>query len=121
MAPRLVSDTTFTLQLYRGITYSTTFTYTDPNDVPINLTGKSIVIGLKDIFDNTLLLGSALPASALGSTVTITDAVNGKFRLYITDEETETADLGSGRWWIEEHDGGDVNLLLRDDVQVDDI
>lgn len=121
MAARRVSNSTYTLQIYKGITYSRTFQYKDADDVPIDLTNKSIVIQLKDIFTSVLQLGSSLPASALGSSVTITDAANGKFRLLITDEETAAAELGTGRWWIELHDAGDVTLLWRDDIKVEDV
>jgi len=120
MPQRVSSNTTYTLPLYRGITYSKTFTYQDSAGVGINLTGKEIQVKVKDVFPALLSIGSDLPTTTLGSSVTITDAVNGKFNVHISDEETETAELGSGRWWIELHDAGDVLLLWRDAVDVND-
>jgi hypothetical protein len=112
-------NTGFPIIIYRGISLSLAFTYKDDDDNPIDLTGKEIVFKLK--FDNTILTYNSTPNS-FGSVVTITDDINGEFHVLVTDEETTDMDLQTeGRWWLELHDGGNVDLLYKDNVTVQDV
>lgn len=126
--PKKLSDdqvTSYPLELYRGMTYSRTFQYSNSDGTPIDLTGKSIVVHIRNVFPTLLVLDSDAAPTALGSEVVMVDAVDGRFRLKLTDEETLTAELttssSEARWWIELHDGGDVILLWKDCVTVEDI
>ena len=106
MAPRKITDGTlanFTITLLRGTAYSQVFIHKSAG-VPTNLTGKDVVFKFKDVFEDLFVLSSADAPTALGSSVEITDAVDGEFTLYLSPEETETAELttsGCGHWWIE--------------------
>lgn len=114
----------YPLRILRGITYSRVFKFENSDGTPVNLTGMEVVVHLRDVFSTLFVLGSNDAPTALGSEVAITDAVNGEFRFKLTDEETLTAVLTSsneGKWWIELHDTGDVDLLLLDCATVEDI
>ena len=103
---------TYTFEIYRGITYTRSFT------------GKSIVIKFKDFLNTTLVLASD-DVDAGQSRVEITDAVNGKFKLVISESDTQSAKLttssNQGSWWIELHDGDDIFLIWKDKVKVTDV
>lgn len=111
------TDLQYPITLYRGITYSRSFTYEDENEAPINLTGKIVVVKFKSVFTNLLTLDSSEAPTTLGSSVVITDAPAGKFTFTLTDEETLTA-KDNGRWWMELRSGGAADLLWRDEVIV---
>lgn len=115
---------TYTFEIYRGITYTRSFTYKNPSGEAINLTGKSIVIKFKDFLNTTLVLASD-DVDAGQSRVEITDAVNGKFKLVISESDTQSAKLttssNQGSWWIELHDGDDIFLIWKDKVKVTDV
>ena len=106
---------TYTLKIDKGFTYFRAFTFNAPapgstiaNPIagdPIDLTGKSIIFNLR-CGGVILTINSGTP-SALGSTITITDAINGKYVLKLTDEETDLFNAPVGRWWITLIDGGD--------------
>lgn len=125
MPPRQITTSQctvgFPIILYRGVSYVQTFTYYNPDRTPIDLTGKGIIIEFKDVFGTTLRLSSEDSPTALGSYVEITDAVNGEFKLVVTDEETLTAELGPGRWWMGRIEGSEVILIWRDSVDVQDV
>lgn len=121
MAARRIIDsveTHYTINLYKGITYSKTFQYKGADGNPIDISTKYFSIKFKDVFPAQLDLFTNAGASVLGSTFTVIDAPNGKFRLQLSDEETATAGTGSGKWWIEVYDGSDINLLWLDSVNV---
>lgn len=118
---RTTCDSNYTVEIWQGITYSREFKYTDVNGDAIDLTGKVISIKFKDVFPTQLELFSNTAPSVLGSTFLVTDAVNGKFRLQLTDEETATTDTGQGKWWIELYTGSDVDLLWIDSVLVKEL
>lgn len=123
-AKRLIEtiEADFPLELYQGITYSREFQYFDETNTPIDLTGKIISIKIKDVFPTQLNLFSNLPASVLGSDLTIVDAIDGKFRLKLTEDETTTARLGTaGKYWIELYDGDDIDVLWIDGVCVTEV
>lgn len=96
--------------VYKGVTFSLPFTYKQANGVPYDLTGKSVVAKFKTLFGATTLEITETPTT-LGSYTLLTDAVNGQFLIFLTDEETDTLEETSGTWWIELHDGGDVRML----------
>lgn len=110
---------TYTLKVEKGFTFTRTFSFNAPaagstpaNPLigpPINLTGKSIIFNLRCGAVN-LEINSGTP-SLLGSTITITDALNGKYTLKLTDEETERFLAPIGRWWMTLIDGGDETPL----------
>ena len=110
---------TYTLKIDKGFTCFRAFSYNAPapastaaNPIvgdPINLTGKSIIFNLR-CGGIVLTINSGTP-SASGSTITITDAVNGKYALKITDEETDLFNAPVGRWWLTLIDGGDETPL----------
>lgn len=113
---------TFPITIYRGITFTLPWTYFQPNGVTgVDLTGQEIVFKLK--FGTTILTYTSTP-NVDGSFTEITDASDGEFRILISDEETATFDLTDGvpgRWWIELHNAGNVDLLWADDVYVIDV
>lgn len=114
--------TNYTLEIFKGASCGRSFRYYNPNnETPIDLTGKIVSIGIKDVFDSTLKLSSNESPNAYGSFIEITDAANGEFRFLITDEQTATAGTGMGRWWMELDDAGDIKLLWRDNVSVSEI
>ena len=123
MAPKKIQtgcSDEYPLVITRGITLSKNFTYKDDLGAPINLTGKTVQVKFKSVFTtNPLILTSV--ATTLGSNVSIPTPTNGTFFFTLTDEETATALLKSGRWWAELHDAGNVSLLLRGDVRVEDV
>lgn len=127
MPKRLTEDSVanYPLRILRGITYSRVFQFANNDGSPVDLTGMEIVIHLRDVFPTLVVMSSNDAPTPLGSEVVITDAVNGKFRFKLTDEETLTAVLTTSsteaRWWIELHDTGDVDLLLLDCATVEDI
>jgi hypothetical protein len=109
---------TYPITIYRGISLSIPFTYKQSDGTPIDLTGKEIVFKLR--FDEVVTTYNSAPNS-YGSAVTITDDVNGEFTVLVTDEETAVMEINSGRWWLELHDAGNVDLLFKDDVVVEDV
>ena len=115
MAPKKLNQqcaTEYTLNIFRGITCRLTFTYTDPDDQPIDLTGKEIKVKIKTVFGELLTLTDV--ANSYGSSVVINaPPTDGSFTLTITDEQTTVAELTQGRWWVELHDSGAVDLLVR--------
>ena len=106
---------TYTLKIDKGFTYIRAFSFHAPaagstaaNPIvgdPINLTGKTLIFNLR-CGGVILTINSGTP-SALGSTITITDAVAGKYTLKLTDEETDLFNAPVGRWWITLINGGD--------------
>jgi hypothetical protein len=110
---------TYTLKIDKGFTYIRAFTFNAPatgstatNPIagdPVDLTGKSIIFNLR-CGGVVLTINSGTP-SALGSTITITDAINGKYTLKLTDEETDLFIAPVGRWWMTLIDGGDESPL----------
>lgn len=124
MAPRKITDScslNFTIMLLRGTAYSQVFVHKSAG-VPTNLTGKDVVFKFKDVFEDLLVLSSADAPTTLGSSVEKTDEVNGEFTLYLSPEETETAELGAGKWWIEFVEGGITSEpIWIDSVKVLDI
>lgn len=111
-------DSHYTILIYKGVTYSREFQYLSSDGTPIDLTGKSVSIKFKNVFASQLELFSDTLPSTLGSTILITDAALGKFRLQLTDDETATAKCGSGSWWIELYSGSNVDLIWLDSVSV---
>jgi hypothetical protein len=119
MATKLKACTTgYIITIIRGISLSLPFTYKAPDGTPIDLTGKEVVFKLK--LDGVIHTYTSTP-NTYGSVVTITDAVNGEFLVLVTDEETTTFDLITGRWWLELHESGNITLLFRDDVIIEDV
>lgn len=120
-AQRVACSTSQSYQivLYQGVVYSRNFQYTGPSGAGIDLAGKVLTIKFKDVFDNLFILSTDGAPSVLGSSFTITDEPNGKFRLQLSDEETATAGVGSGTWWIEIDESGNTDLLWPpDEVKV---
>lgn len=116
----------YDIEMRRGITMSIPITYKQPNGAPVDLTGKSIVAKFKNVFSTLLSIDSDDAPTALGSSVTITDALAGKALIKVSDEETLTAILTEdateqARWWAELHDAGDVQLLVIGDVTVTEV
>lgn len=122
MVARRIIETSqehYTIVLYKGITYSKNFQWTDRNGVGIDLTGKVLTVSFKNVFDDLFQMSTDDSPTTLGSTFTITDILNGKFRLQLTDEETETAEVGGGNWWVEIEESGNIDILWGpDDVNV---
>ena len=117
--PRRLTDNevaTYPLVIRRGITWSRVFQFTNNDGTPIDMTGMSVVVHIRDIFDTLFVLSTDDAATALGSEVVFTDQANGIFRFKLTDEETLTANevdsSDDGLWWVEYHDDGDVQLLI---------
>lgn len=113
--------TNFIVQIYRGVTYIETFTYLNPDGSPIDLSGLSVIFGIKGIFDSTLKLTSGDDPTINGSYVELSDAVNGVIRIVIPDEETITAKLTTGSWWLAIGDVGLEVLKYTDKAQSLDV
>lgn len=113
--------TNFIVKIYRGVTYIETFTYLNPDGSPIDLSATSVIFGIKGIFDNILKLTSGDSPTALGSFVEIQDAVNGVVRVVIPDEETITANLATGTWWLADGEVGFESLRYTDKAEAVDL
>lgn len=100
-------DTNYKVIMYQGIAWYKHFTYTNADDTPIDLTGKIVSIKFKDVFPEFLELFSDTGNSALGSNIMFEDASLGKFIVSISKEETETAECGNGKWWVEYYESSD--------------
>lgn len=104
--------------MFRGASCSEGFQYKNPDGTPVDLTGIEVIFGITDVLGDTFKLTSGDAPTALGSFVEKTDEVDGRFRFFISDDETLTADLGTGRWWIQLDTG---KMLWRDNIVVQDI
>ena len=114
--------TSYKITLFQGVTYARSLQYLNSDGTPVNLTGKIVKFKVKDIFTSLLTLSSDSAPNTYLSQVAITNAAQGQFQIKLTDEQTATAEIGAeGRWWIELHDAGDVNILWRDDIEVIDV
>ncbi len=113
--------TNFIVKIYRGVTYIETFTYLNPDGSPIDLSDLSVIFGLRGIFHNTFKLTSGDSPTSLGSFVEIIDAPNGKIRVVIPDEETLTANLSTGAWWLAVGDVGLEVMLYTDKAEAVDV
>jgi hypothetical protein len=90
-----VCEEGFTAIVYKGITFSLPWTYSNPDGTPIILTGKSIIFKL--IFDDITYTYTETP-NAFGSATLITSDLDGEFTVTITKEETATFDVAEGTW-----------------------
>lgn len=107
-----MANTTYNFEIYEGVTFIRTFAYKDPTGVAITLVGKVIVFKLK-LPASTFTITSGTP-TALGSTLTITNAAGGLFTLKLTDEDTAAFPVTANAWWWNElQSGGDVSFLGR--------
>lgn len=110
-----VCDTGFTVTIYKGLTFSLPWAYQNPDGTGIDLTGKSIVFRL--ILDDTVY-DYTETANSFGSSVTITDVVNGEFTVKIAKEETATFEVVVGKWALLLRTGSDDELLHTDVAEV---
>lgn len=112
----------FTLEIFIGAACSQSFQLTDETNTPTDITGYTFTLILKDVFDETFRLESGDAPTTLGSSLSITDAEDGKFTFTITDEETENAKEGPGRWALQVDEGdGNPYIMWRDQVEVREI
>lgn len=115
------NDSQYTIYFRKGITYAEVFTYTDPDGVPIDLTGKTVRMTFHSVFEDDLVIDNSAP-SLLGSTLIITDPTTGVFRVQVSAAETATAEITTcGRWWIEVITGSEIELLWIDYLTVLDL
>lgn len=104
--------------IYKGITFSMAFTYTDVNDFPINLTGKVVHFKLRR--NNEVLTYTNIP-TANGSEVSLTAPLAGKFKVVVADEDTALLKTGTYRWWLELHYSGAIVLITSGDLTVSEV
>lgn len=108
-------ETGFIITITKGYTFNLPWEYQNPDGTGIDLTGKSIVFKL--IFDDVTYTYTDV-ANVYGSLTTVTDEPNGLFTIKITDEETATFEIATGKWALVLRDGGDDFLLYTDIVEV---
>ena len=104
--------------IYKGITFSMAFTYTDVNDSPINLTGKEVHFKLRR--NNEVFTYTNTP-TANGSEVKLVDPLGGRFKVIVSDEDTQLLEVGTYRWWLELHYSGAVVLITSGDLTVTEV
>lgn len=109
-----------TFTFVRGVTFERTFTYKDPNQTPIDITGMEVSFGFRrrDEKDAAFAMASTDPATALGSTIEITDAAGGEIELKLTDEETDAIDFDLGNWWLHLLVSGDVRPMAKGELEI---
>lgn len=117
-----INSDSFTIEIFKGAACSQSFQYANSDGTPINITGFVFVLVLIDVFDSTFRLSTADAHTTLDSYIEITNSAQGRFSFVISDEETENANLGSGRWALQVDTGdGQLNILYRDAVLVSEI
>lgn len=106
------------LIIYRGSTFSKTFQWkTGETPTPVDLTGCSIKMQIREN-PGTAILDEL---STANSRITITDAVNGKFSLKVSNSESTSYTFSSGKYDIEITFPGtlDVYRVIQGTVTID--
>lgn len=112
----------FTIEIFIGAAYSEVFELANADGSPMDISGFTFTLILKDVFEDTFKLVSGDAPTALGSLIAIEDGPNGKLKFTISDEETEFAREGGGRWALQVDEGdGLPYILYRDEVCVQEI
>lgn len=112
----------FTIEIFIGAAYSEVFELANADDSPMDISGFTFTLIFKDVFEDTFKLVSGAAPTPLGSFMQITDGPNGKVTFTLSDEETEFAREGSGRWALQVDEGdGLPYILYRDAVCVQEI
>jgi len=105
------------LIIYKGFTKQLPCTYT-AGGAAVNLTGKTVACKLK-LGGGVLLEIVQGTATALGSTLTITNATLGQFQLTLTDEETlALAKTTTGKISFEYRESGAIYPIAFGTVEV---
>jgi hypothetical protein len=96
------------IEMLRGVTFQKIMTYTN-NGSAINITGYT--------FEGNVYQNDATTVLAT-FTITLHDAVNGKFKVYMSPVTTATIPVGSWYYYITTTTpGGDVFLIFKGAVQ----
>lgn len=90
----------FDFILYKGITFRPIFKFKDSDGTALPISGKIITFHISDKTGIDILTVDSNNITANGSTVVITDDLNGIVEVLITDEETLLLDFDCGYWWI---------------------
>jgi len=85
----MITPVTYNIHVYKSRDFDVTFTLTDSNDDPIDLSSSTIEAQIRKSKDTNSDLITDL-------TVTETDLVNGEFKLSLTDTETADFEIGEG-------------------------
>lgn len=96
---------------YRGVTNVTLFHYITSAGADINLTGTPLTFRISRPPEADYVLVSGDPPNAQGSQLVITNAVQGKFTLTITDEDTALFEFNLGGWWLGLNNGGAISRI----------
>lgn len=120
----------FQIKFLKGETFEVEFQYqtvnADGTRTPINITGKvvSIYFRLNKKSTDLLVLASNAAANAYGSVLTVTNAVLGKFKPKVTNEQTALDAFTAGKdgsWWVMLDDGTDPIRLWKDEFVIREI
>lgn len=107
----------YNFEIEKGATFSRTFTYKDPSDVAIDLTGAVIKMQIRDNYTSETAAVN-IDSDTLGG-ITIADPATGEFVITITDEQTAAIPFAQGVYDIEIHYGnGSVERVLEGRVKV---
>ena len=104
----------------KGATFTRTFTYKDPSDVAIDLTGAVIYMQIRDNY-SAEVAAINIDSDNIGGNggITISDPATGVFVITITDEQTTSIPFAQGVYDIEIHYGnGSVERVLEGRVKV---
>lgn len=103
---------TVNFPIYRGITFSRSFTY-KASGQPVNLSGKNIIfyIRQKNSTTNYLVLNSSNAPTPDGTGVTIISEPNGQFNIKVANEDTALISFDEGTWYIVLDDGVDPKRI----------
>ena len=89
----------YNFEIEKGATFSRTFTYKDPSDVVIDLTGAVIKMQIRDNYSSETAAIS-IDSDTLGG-IAVNDPTTGAFIITITDEQTTSIPFAQGVYDIE--------------------
>lgn len=107
-------DTNF--NIIKGDSFAIQVTYKDSSGLPINLTGASITMMVKDQADGEFFCASA----TVGNGITITSASSGIFKINLSSLQTRNFNVPESSYQVQLLTaGGDATTILRGRFIVD--
>lgn len=107
----------YNIEIEQGATYSSTVQYTDDSGVPIDLTSCEIRLGIKDQITDTTFL--KFLDNGVNGGITVTNALQGTFRIYISPIETAAFTFNRAVYDLEvQFPNGDIERLIKGRVLV---
>lgn len=99
------------ITIEQGATFNRDFTYTDQYGTPINITGATIRMNIKENFEDSTAILSATTGS--DGRISLTNATKGKFNLKISAADTADLSFDQAYYQIEiEFTDGQVDRIL---------